>query len=191
MLTPVMRSPARIARWIGAAPRQRGRSDAWMLKQPSARREQRRPGQDQSIGDHDQRIQLQILERLAGRGILEACGLVDRNPELERARLDRTRVQFLAAAGRTVRLGEDRDDAVLRPGERIQRRNRETRCAGESQPERAARGVICRGGSHGEYSSAFLQIAGAEARSPLPCEGRCLRSFCSRRRISWRLSSDR
>ncbi len=33
--TPVSRSPAAIARWIGAAPRQRGSSEAWMLTQPS------------------------------------------------------------------------------------------------------------------------------------------------------------
>ena len=32
---PVVVSPASIARWIGAAPRQRGSSEAWMLKQPS------------------------------------------------------------------------------------------------------------------------------------------------------------
>ena len=34
MVTPVSRSPARIARWIGAAPRQRGSSEAWTLRQP-------------------------------------------------------------------------------------------------------------------------------------------------------------
>ncbi len=34
--TPVSASPAMIARWIGAAPRQRGSSEAWMLKQPRA-----------------------------------------------------------------------------------------------------------------------------------------------------------
>ena len=34
-VTPVSASPASIARWIGAAPRQRGRSEAWMLMQPS------------------------------------------------------------------------------------------------------------------------------------------------------------
>ena len=33
-VTPVAASPASIARWIGAAPRQRGRSDPWTLRQP-------------------------------------------------------------------------------------------------------------------------------------------------------------
>ena len=32
--TPVSASPARIARWIGAAPRQRGRSEPWTLRHP-------------------------------------------------------------------------------------------------------------------------------------------------------------
>ena len=35
MQIPVFSSPAMIARWIGAAPRQRGRSEAWMFKHPS------------------------------------------------------------------------------------------------------------------------------------------------------------
>ena len=35
MVTPVVLSPARIARWIGAAPRHRGSSEAWTLMQPS------------------------------------------------------------------------------------------------------------------------------------------------------------
>jgi hypothetical protein len=36
MVTPVCASPARMARWIGAAPRQRGKSEAWMFRQPRA-----------------------------------------------------------------------------------------------------------------------------------------------------------
>ena len=34
-MTPVSASPAMIARWIGAAPRQRGSSEPCRLKQPS------------------------------------------------------------------------------------------------------------------------------------------------------------
>ena len=34
MVTPLTASPARIARWIGAAPRQRGSSEAWTLMHP-------------------------------------------------------------------------------------------------------------------------------------------------------------
>jgi hypothetical protein len=35
MVTPVSVSPARIARWMGAAPRQRGSREAWILRQPN------------------------------------------------------------------------------------------------------------------------------------------------------------
>jgi hypothetical protein len=77
-------------------------------------------------------------------------------PERERAGFDRTQVQFLAAPGSAVRFGKDGGYPVLRSDQCIERRNGETRCAGESQPERAARGVICRGDGHGEYSSEFL-----------------------------------
>ena len=34
-MTPVSASPAMIARWMGAAPRQRGSSEAWPFQQPS------------------------------------------------------------------------------------------------------------------------------------------------------------
>jgi len=34
MVMPVSASPASIARWMGAAPRQRGSSEAWMFRQP-------------------------------------------------------------------------------------------------------------------------------------------------------------
>ena len=34
MVMPVWASPARIAAWIGAAPRQRGSRLAWMFRQP-------------------------------------------------------------------------------------------------------------------------------------------------------------
>ena len=35
MPTPVSASPASMARWMGAAPRQRGSSEAWMFRQPN------------------------------------------------------------------------------------------------------------------------------------------------------------
>ena len=43
-VTPVSRSPARIAAGIGVAPRWRGSSDGWRLSAPCAQVEQRRPG---------------------------------------------------------------------------------------------------------------------------------------------------
>jgi hypothetical protein len=60
--TPVSASPARIARWIGAAPRQRGSSEAWTLRQPS--RGARAPArQDQPIGRDHRDIGVQRRER--------------------------------------------------------------------------------------------------------------------------------
>ena len=53
MVMPVSASPASMARWIGAAPRQRGSSEAWILRQPSRGRVQHPLRQDQAVGgDH-------------------------------------------------------------------------------------------------------------------------------------------
>ena len=42
-IMPVSASPAMMARWMGAAPRQRGNSEAWPLRQPSRGRLENRP----------------------------------------------------------------------------------------------------------------------------------------------------
>ena len=53
MVMPVSRSPARIARWIGAAPRQRGSSEAWTLRQPKRGASRTACGRMQAVGrDH-------------------------------------------------------------------------------------------------------------------------------------------
>ena len=52
-MTAVSGSPAMIARWIGAAPRQRGSALPCRLRQPCARRGQDRLRQEQAIGDDD------------------------------------------------------------------------------------------------------------------------------------------
>ena len=52
-MPPSRVSPAMIARWMGAAPRQRGRAEACRLRQPCARRVEDRLRQDQAIGDDD------------------------------------------------------------------------------------------------------------------------------------------
>ena len=56
MVTPLSASPAMMARLIGAAPRQRGSSEACTLKQPSFGASQDRLRQDQAIGDHHRRV---------------------------------------------------------------------------------------------------------------------------------------
>ncbi len=50
-MTPVSVSPAMIARWIGAAPRQRGSSEACRLRQPSRGRIENGLRQDHAVGD--------------------------------------------------------------------------------------------------------------------------------------------
>ena len=59
MVTPLTSSPARIARWIGAAPRQRGSSEAWMFTHPALRRIQDRLRQDQPISRDHREIRVQ------------------------------------------------------------------------------------------------------------------------------------
>ena len=116
MVTPVAGSPASRARWIGAAPRQRGSSEAWMLRQPSRGNVERGGGKYQPVRDHDQRIDLSGAQQPERIGSLEARGLMNRQPEIERAALDGAEVQRPAAAGRAVRLREDgRDSGAARP----------------------------------------------------------------------------
>ena len=68
-MTAVSVSPAMIARWIGAAPRQRGSLEACRLKQPKRRFEHRRR-QDEAVGDDDGDIGAQ-----RGEGGLVGCVL--------------------------------------------------------------------------------------------------------------------
>jgi hypothetical protein len=71
-MTPVSASPAMMARWIGAAPRQRGNSEACRLRQPRPRRIEHRLRQDEAIGDDDgesapsEAEKLPVLARRAG-----------------------------------------------------------------------------------------------------------------------------
>ncbi len=53
IITPVSASPAMIARWMGAAPRQRGSSEAWMFQHPSRGASSTGLRQDQAIGNDD------------------------------------------------------------------------------------------------------------------------------------------
>ena len=62
VVTPVSASPARIARWIGAAPRQRGSSEPWMLMQPSTGASRKRLGQDVAVGDDHGGVEIERLE---------------------------------------------------------------------------------------------------------------------------------
>ena len=78
--TPVSRSPARIARWIGAAPRQRGSSEACTFQQPSRGMARIASRQDQAVGDDHQQVRLQRAQRMPRvSAILQRFGLLDRD----------------------------------------------------------------------------------------------------------------
>ena len=63
MVMPVSLSPARIARCIGAAPRQRGNREAWIFRQPWRGKLQHRFRQDQTISGHHHHIRTQCGDR--------------------------------------------------------------------------------------------------------------------------------
>ena len=66
MVTPLSASPAMMARLIGAAPRQRGKSEACTLKQPSRGTSRIGFRQDQAIGHDDRRVGVVGAERGLG-----------------------------------------------------------------------------------------------------------------------------
>ena len=64
-----------MARWIGAAPRQRGSSEPWMLTHPSTGASRKRLGEDVAVGHHDRRIEIEGAEGV-GLGIaLQGAGV--------------------------------------------------------------------------------------------------------------------
>ena len=62
-----------IARWIGAAPRQRGSSEAWMLRQPRAGAVEHRLRQDQPVGHHHRHLGAERRERRLRRRRRASC----------------------------------------------------------------------------------------------------------------------
>ncbi len=87
--TPVDASPARMARWIGAAPRQRGSSEAWTLTQPRARHLEDVARQDQAVGRHDDHVGLQVAVELLDDGrVPQRRGLEDLEPSSAARLLD-------------------------------------------------------------------------------------------------------
>ena len=97
MVTPLSASPAMMARLIGAAPRQRGSSEAWMLKQPSGMRIENRLRQDQAIGDDHRGVGAVRAECVLRLSRLQRRGRQHRQTE---ARAPRARPASAAAPGR-------------------------------------------------------------------------------------------
>ena len=138
MVTPLSASPAMMARLIGAAPRQRGSSEACRLKQPSARRLQNRLGQDQPVGDDHRRIGVDARGTLACASSSRSVFGVSTGIASRRAsRSTGVTLQLHAAAGRLWRARIDRGDLVPARGELDQRRHREIGRAHEDQAHQA------------------------------------------------------
>ncbi len=110
-MTPVSASPAMMARWMGAAPRQRGRSEPWRLRQPRGRL-QHRLRQDEAIGDDHRDIGAERGEVGLRRLIAQGARREDGNGEAVGEAVHRRLLLVHAAAGGLRRAGIDRDDLV-------------------------------------------------------------------------------
>ena len=104
-----------MARWIGAAPRQRGSSEAWMFRQPRRGSSSTQARQDQAVGGDDHHVgrarrAAPARAAAASSGNLPSSrrlrGCATGRPCSQRELLDRRGLQLHAAAGRAVGLGQ-------------------------------------------------------------------------------------
>ena len=205
VVTPVSASPARIARWIGAAPRQRGSSEPWMLMQPSTGASRNALVQDMAVGHDHRGIE---IERLEGRGFLVGLERLRRAHRQGRARrassMHRRLALLLAAAGGLGRARVDGDHVVAGVDQRLQRGHGEFRCTEKRnlhrgpyrQPRRAELGMPGNGFRHprrpARGRSPTLPPGAPRARStPIPCRKRscCACRRCTTSSPPWRASS--
>ncbi len=103
---------------MGAAPRQRGRSEAWTLTQ-------------QTVGHHHHQVGGQGAQVGDRPFVPEGRGLEDRQALGQGGRLDRAGGELAAASRRSVRLGVDGDDLLAGRQQGLQAGHREVRGAGE------------------------------------------------------------
>ncbi len=125
IVTAVSVSPAMMARWIGAAPRQRGRREACRLKQPRRGASSTARGKNEAVGDDDGGVGAEGGEGLLLRCALETLRRADRNGVRFGKDVNRRLLLGHAAAGRTGRLRIDGDDLVSGGDNGLKRRNRE------------------------------------------------------------------
>ena len=112
IIMPVSRSPAMMARWIGAAPRQRGSSEAWPLKAPSRVPSRIGDGQQQAVGDDDRGVGAKVAKRLLLGLALQRHRRAHLDAEPLGLALHRRRRQLQPApAGGARRLRVDRGDS--------------------------------------------------------------------------------
>ena len=117
---PVSRSPARIARSIGAAPRQRGSSEACRLTQPSRGRVEHRARQQQAVGADHREVRRQGGELRLGLRVLAACVACDLQSQPFGRLVHGRSAELMAAAGGPRRLGVDGGDLVAGVQQRLE-----------------------------------------------------------------------
>ncbi len=124
-IAPVSSSPAMIARWIGAAPRQRGSSGGMQVEAAEPGRIEHRLRQQQAVSDDDRRIEAETRKRVLLLRALERDGRAHLDPVREREAMDGRRLGLVAAALGPRRLGIDAGDLVALGDEIGKRRHRE------------------------------------------------------------------
>ena len=160
---PDSTSPARIACWMGAAPRQRGSKDACTLMLFVAAAST--VGQDQAIGGDDQ--QRGPGRRIAPRfRVAQARGLLDRHGSAGRG-LDRTHGDATTAARGSIRLGVDLITSMRGSSSRASRLGKAK--AGVPAKMVRRRGGCCMGRVQASEGGHFAPCAaGASAESKAP-----------------------
>ena len=88
-ITPVSASPAMIARLIGAAPRQRGSSEACRLKAPSGHASRIAFGRIKPVGDDDRHVRAVAARNALRVPAAQGGGREHRQGEAARLALDR------------------------------------------------------------------------------------------------------
>ena len=145
--TPVSASPAMIARWIGAAPRQRGKQRRMKVEAAEPRRRQHRRRQNEAVGDDDADVGGEGAERLLRLGAAQGRRRHDRQAEFVGEPMDWGLGQLQAApSGRLRRAGVDRDDLVAMLENGAQGRSGEIRRAHENDPHGRAHSIAPPGG---------------------------------------------
>ena len=111
---PVSVSPARMAAWMGAAPRYRGRSEGVQVEAGDAGQRDPRYGQTRSVGHDDDRFRRPFAQAFDGGRVANFRGLKDGYPTLQRQSFDGGGSKLHPTARRLVGLGDYGHDPVLR-----------------------------------------------------------------------------
>ena len=120
---------------MGAAPRQRGNSEAWRFQAPKARRREYGRWQDQAIGDDDRRVGPERREAIRDTFILQAPRCTDLEVPCLGGSLHRREASLLSPPRPAWRLRVNGNDGVTRIEQGVEDRHGEIRGPHEDQPE--------------------------------------------------------